>query len=298
MSYECRVYRNTDPAAPITTLKRELGEVYAILKTCLCTGYGDKPSLGWELIYDAFPTTGEYKIAVRPLHSHRLGNGGAVWEFREFVQSGVVYIEVNTYDGYSSDGTAGTKLHRSYYFLNRTAYTASGNNWRLIGDGGFFYLLLESCFDYYFQAVFVCFGEMSNIQGDLFSLTLASNTPPSSWGANYYDADDLIQSDGRMIYFPKNLPRMYRNQLNPPIHYIPCDRGRVWQRMPIYHTGRDSTSPADLVYLPGFSFSHDSPAIDSAGIVEELDGRFIGAFACYYLYWIDTVSWRQLPWEL
>ena len=295
MSYECRVFRNTDPAAPITTLKRELGEVYAILKTCLCTGYGDKASLGWELVYDAFPTTGEYKIAVKPMHSHNLGNGGAVWEFWEKNTNYGIQLYINAYDGYNPEGTA-AKIMPEYYLCN--TYT-TGRNWRIIGDGACFYFLAETAVpNAPMRSIFSFFGELSNCAGDLFSSTIANNIITNTYNAGYYSPENIFQSDGRHIFAPINICAIYRANNNQNSWRVPINKGRVWQRMPWYHAAKARTGTADLVYLPGFCYSHDSPAFDSPAIVEELDGRMIGAFSAEYLYWIDTQSWRKLPWEL
>lgn len=116
-------YRNTDAGAP-TYNKNDIGSITRIIKACLVTGYGTKPSTGWELIYDSIDHADDntHRIAVR---SKNPSSERCVYEIRD-IDSNQGKISIHK-DGLNTPANAS-------YVINKVL---TGNSIDIIADDVF-----------------------------------------------------------------------------------------------------------------------------------------------------------------
>lgn len=120
------VFSSGDAGAPV--LLKEAGSLKTLLKACLVTGYGDKPSLGWELKFES-----EDKKSAA------------------FASTDVTASQFVFKIDDSSSTTAKLSAYQSMTSIDvgqnpfgvDNAYTLYASDWRLIGHSKAFILLLD-----------------------------------------------------------------------------------------------------------------------------------------------------------
>lgn len=152
-----KVYQSTDKDAPQMT--DTAGSLKTVLKACLVTGYGDKPSLGWETLFenatDAIfkrtdPKATEFALLVQ--------NTNKDYATISMVEKPTSLTQWFKQYGYQSN--------QNYYPYNKQR----GSSWVLVGHGLAFVLITDG---YYFSnggfnSRMLWFGDFpSLLEGDM-----------------------------------------------------------------------------------------------------------------------------------
>lgn len=137
-----REYNSTDTGAPQMG-GNAAGSLVQVIKTVLVDGYGDKPSLNWELMF-ADPTT--YTYVFRPRSGSRM--------FLKIIDDGTLYSNTMWYASvisYENMFSANNGIHpcppeqswlnkQCGHILKTAESSTTVQKWRIIGDGEGFFL--------------------------------------------------------------------------------------------------------------------------------------------------------------
>lgn len=142
MTYPVTVYRWDDPGAPqIVTPYGTANEIKAVLDACLISGYGSKPSLGWNKVFD--DTNGV-------VYQNRVSQGGSGGMVRFWPKSGVwntanyYFAKCLAFQSAQSYINSSTPLKPSQAWpFYHPVSNASVKAWVVIGTAIGFYLFLN-----------------------------------------------------------------------------------------------------------------------------------------------------------
>ena len=182
-----RVYRSTDAGAP--TFNNAPGNVTALLKACLVTGYGSKPAAGW---------TNPYSGSNVEVFRQGAGNLRYLWVDDSLPSS--TYPYQTLYRGFevmgsASVGSGGFPSSTQPFSVPRSSggsVASTPHGWALIATEKFFYFFwgtspATSPFSYPRS---MCFGDyISYLPGDLFNTMLIA----APYGEAYSTVDRLSQ---------------------------------------------------------------------------------------------------------
>lgn len=119
------VFSSSDTDAP--TLTTDAGSLKTLLKACLVTGYGDKQGLGWQMVFESEDmNTAVFKSADPTASGYCLK-----------VDNSSSTVKLSAYQA-MSDIDTGVKP-----IVENQAYEMQTCNWRLVGHGKAFVLLLD-----------------------------------------------------------------------------------------------------------------------------------------------------------
>ncbi len=181
------VYRSTDTGAP--QLTPTAGSLKTILKACLVEGYGNQPSLGWEMPYED-TTSGVFKSKdpKSPNAALRIKNSATM------VADVAMMIEPTGLD---------TAKKIALHTGKRLQYRGTAKpqpKWMLIGHSRAFVLLIEG----YYKTRFLWFGAFPSLAaGDTGNCVMYYSSDGDSdaiyGGSAYYSAPNLLTSNGGAI---------------------------------------------------------------------------------------------------
>ena len=188
------LYTSLDVDAPkITSTK---GTIINVLKKCLVTGYGDKPSLGWDILYEDLSLN---KMAIK---SGNLNSSECVLFIDDNINNN--YANVTGYKNWDTNINTGMDEFSSGVFVNN--YGASNPYWCVLSTDDMFYFFVqcESGANYYMKVMFG-FGDLIPLfNSDKLCILFAQ--PSLTYNQPYvgYEKDIKI-SNGETVNFPPSL---------------------------------------------------------------------------------------------
>lgn len=125
------VFSSSDTDAP--TLTTDAGSLKTLLKACLVTGYGDKQGLGWQMVFESEDmSTAVFKSADPTASGYCLK-----------VDNSSSNVKLSAYQSMTDIDTGVKPIVENQLYEMQTC------NWKLVGHGKAFVLLLDYMLDYF-----------------------------------------------------------------------------------------------------------------------------------------------------
>ncbi|UOO93576.1 hypothetical protein [Vitreoscilla stercoraria] len=130
-----KFFQSTDAGAPVLTASA--GSLNALLKACLINGYGDKPSAGWELVFE---NQTNHQLVVRSVN---IESDQCCYQFTD---NNSAYTTISGYDNWNDNGGINPfNTSNTRYILKRSAALVSGAlGWVVIADDKSCWLVIVS----------------------------------------------------------------------------------------------------------------------------------------------------------
>lgn len=132
MGIPVKVFRSTDPDAPQISGGR--GDFKTILKACLCTGFGSKEPLGWEIV-PGTETTDGYDCAFRST---------AIDSAKNIVLIKCPTATTANATAYFDTDTNGALIDASVTMADFPVHASAGVEWALIGHSKSFIVIIKN----------------------------------------------------------------------------------------------------------------------------------------------------------
>lgn len=125
------IYSSQDADAP--QLSSTVGTLNTVLKSCLVTGYGDKPAAGWEIAHE---DTATHKVVLR---SSNVQKNMCVVELNITNAS---YASITAYSDWDDSSSSGVAQFGTGYIVNN--YKTSTPRWAVIATDSFCYVYIQA----------------------------------------------------------------------------------------------------------------------------------------------------------
>lgn len=175
------IYKSIDAGAP--QLSATSGAMNAVIKACLVTGYGDKLSAGWEVVYE---DVAAHKMAICST------NIKSIKSTLRLVGTNPNYTLATAYKTWSKVTNTGGESFGEGFFVNM--WGTSTPNWVVIATDSFFYLFVQMDTDSAETRVMSGFGDAISLMASSgVSVLLASpDVVQTEVNTGYYSVSNSL----------------------------------------------------------------------------------------------------------